>query len=490
MQDDELSVSSFAVEGKTVSGYVDENGNIVLNIDSSKALNGVVGHEITHILEGTELYDELQIVLFDYAKSRKATDSKFDNEYKERLYNTRNLYKNVDSYQGVEGFKKIKREVVADLVGDYIFTDAEFVRNLSTQHRNVFQKLYDEIKYLCKVATAGSKEARELEKVKKAFEDAYRAEGKAETGTKHSLSYTTDNRAVAVIENDIFEGKFNELSESERIKIAKNAIKEFRPGIPVSGRLIGITRKSAGHFTNSDYTDKIRNNEQRLYEDKLNIVQNIDDVIYASTNYINEPLKYPRNDNINQFARGTVLLDIGGNKYEADVLVGYTTMQDMILYDVQDLAPTNFILKEKKAQSKLAGNESYTRKTIVPSNNIISQNSGKSSENTKNSLSAENEAPIKRGDYNIYGKDIALETQEDIAPIQATETTQEETVAPIQATETAENMFPDSIAPTEELDSLLQRRNELESSLMELSESNNFGVEEFDRLNNDYKAIR
>ena len=40
--------------------------------------------------------------------------------------------------------------------------------------RNVFQKIYDEVKYLLKVATAGSAEARELEKVKRAFDKAYK----------------------------------------------------------------------------------------------------------------------------------------------------------------------------------------------------------------------------------------------------------------------------------------------------------------------------
>ena len=43
------------------------------------------------------------------------------------------------------------------------------------------QKIYDDVKYMCKIATAGSKEARELEKVKKAFEDAFKAEGKADS---------------------------------------------------------------------------------------------------------------------------------------------------------------------------------------------------------------------------------------------------------------------------------------------------------------------
>ena len=354
-----LKESGFAIEGKQVNGYVSKDG-ITLNIDSTKAWQKTVGHEVTHVLEGTELYTELQNTLVEYAKSK--------GEYDSRYQSLTELYKDIED-------ANIDNELTADLVGEYLFTDEEFIKNLSVNNKNVFQKIYDEIKYLAKVAT-GSKEARELEKVKRAFEKAYKEAGKAQSDTKYSVSYTTENRAVATIENDIFDGKFEELSESERIKTVKNAIKGFRPGVPVSGRLIGITRKSAEHFTNSDYTDKIRNHDPQLYEDKLNIAQNIDDVIYASTDYINEDLKHPRKDNITEFARGTVLLDIGGNKYEANVLVGYTTMREMVLYDVQDLTPTTFDIK-KKTQPKLAGNESDTRKTVVSSEIKVPQNGEK-----------------------------------------------------------------------------------------------------------------
>lgn len=174
-----LKESGFAVDGKSVNGFVTKDG-VTVNIDSQKALNSIVGHEITHVLEGTEFYDALQETIFEYAKTKGI--------YDERLKDTYALYKTVDGYKGVEGFKAIKREVVSDLVGDYLFTDADFINNLSTKNRNVFQKVYDEIKYLCKIATAGSKEARELERVKHAFEQAYRGEGKANGDTKYSLS--------------------------------------------------------------------------------------------------------------------------------------------------------------------------------------------------------------------------------------------------------------------------------------------------------------
>ena len=137
-------------------------------------MNSVTGHEITHILEGTEFYDILKQTVFDYAKSK--------NDYQGRYDSLVELYKDVKDAD-------IEAELTADLVGDYLFTDTDFIKNLSTNHRNVFEKIYDEIKYLCKIATAGSKEARELERVKKAFEDAYRAETKntTEGGVRYSL---------------------------------------------------------------------------------------------------------------------------------------------------------------------------------------------------------------------------------------------------------------------------------------------------------------
>ena len=118
-------------------------------------------------------------------------------------------------YQGKKGYEtdfesKLVREIVAELIGEYVFTDGDFVNNLSTKHRNVFQKLYDEVKYLVKVATAGSKEARPPEKVKKLFDEAYRnTKNTAQPdGVKHSVF---DSRITA------------ESTEQERYEILKDA---------------------------------------------------------------------------------------------------------------------------------------------------------------------------------------------------------------------------------------------------------------------------
>lgn len=180
--DEQLAKTEYWQEGAKVNAFINENGDIVLNKSSERALNTSVGHEITHVLESSkELYGELSEVIKNYAISKEGLDG-----YNKRIQTAERLYKNRENTTA-------EKEVVADLVGEYLFTDSDFIHRLSTENRNVFQKIYDEIKYLYKVATAGSKEARELEKVKKAFEDAYRANGKAEGGTKYSFSGVNPN---------------------------------------------------------------------------------------------------------------------------------------------------------------------------------------------------------------------------------------------------------------------------------------------------------
>lgn len=131
-------------------------------------------------------------------------------EYDTRLKAIKELYTGKPGYE-TDYDSKAERELVADLIGDYVFSDPEFVRNLSVSNRNLFQKLYDEIKYLAKVATAGSKEARALEKVKKTFKDVYRDTKNTapQDGVKYSIKKTSKisyEEQLALIENNKLNG--------------------------------------------------------------------------------------------------------------------------------------------------------------------------------------------------------------------------------------------------------------------------------------------
>ena len=131
-------------------------------MQSSQAWQSTVGHEITHVLEGTDAYGALQSALFKYAESK--------GEYQSRYDKLTELYKGVKGYE-TDFETKLKKELTADLVGDYLFTDKAFINHL-TSDRNLFQKVYDEIKYLWNVATG--KEKTEIEKVKAAFDEAWK----------------------------------------------------------------------------------------------------------------------------------------------------------------------------------------------------------------------------------------------------------------------------------------------------------------------------
>lgn len=181
---EKIKETGFAIEGKQVNGYVQGN-NIAINIDSTSALNKVVGHEITHVLEGTELYTELANAVKQLATTKGEYDSKLQSITK--------------LYEGVED-ANIENELTAELIGEYLFTDTDFINSLSAEKPTLFKKIFDEIKYLCKIATPGSKEAKQLEKVKKTFAEAYKQ--KNNTATNDGVIKYSFNDSKTGMAND------------------------------------------------------------------------------------------------------------------------------------------------------------------------------------------------------------------------------------------------------------------------------------------------
>ena len=292
-----LKDTGFAIEGKTVNGYKTNDGKIGINIDSRKSLNSVVGHEITHVLEGTELYTELQEAVTNYAKTKGDYDTRY-NELAE-------LYKDIED-ANIEG------EVTADLVGDYLFTDKKFVNNLSVEKPNIFKKIYNEIKYLCKIATAESKEARQLEKVKRTFEKAYRqtnSDTSSNTVTESNNDTNVENEVqesddiAPVVENKDVEDTKYSLSDSNGKTLTKEQQEYFKDskvrdengnlkvmyhGTSNGGHTVFDTYGSnfglfgqGSYFTDNksvaeSYTNKGKGNNKQVYEAYLNIKNPMD----------------------------------------------------------------------------------------------------------------------------------------------------------------------------------------------------------------------
>lgn len=137
------------------------------------------------------------------------------------------------------------------------------------------------------------------------------------------------------------------------------------------------------------------------YADKFKSSNNLDEILLASTNYINEDLNHTRKDNIKEFARGEVLIRVGANDYSAKVIVGFTSGKQMLLYDIVDFAPTNIATKKRTHQdfgeSRTPRKDVFSNITVTqksPSvNSILSENPKKITTETKNT--AENSG-VKR----------------------------------------------------------------------------------------------
>lgn len=176
INNEELKSLGHDVEGKQVNGLVrtsqDGKQTVLINVDSPKALNTIVGHETTHLLEGTTEYQELQEAIFNYAKEKGDFDSR------QKALNS--------LYEGIEN-ANIDSELTADLVGDYLFTDEKFIDSLSTQKPTVFQKIKSLIDDLV-IKFKGTKEEKALREVQKKFKEAYRKNSQSTEDTQYAVS--------------------------------------------------------------------------------------------------------------------------------------------------------------------------------------------------------------------------------------------------------------------------------------------------------------
>ena len=188
---------------------------------------------------------------------------------------------------------------------------------------------------------------------------------------RYSIKYTTDNKPVVVVTENILDG----VPESEWVKTVKDTIRnKFPNGIPISGRLIKVNKVTRSEYTNSVYTKKQQRVNKAVYVDKFKVANNLDEIVLATTNYINEDLNHSRKDTFKEFARGDVLISVDGKNYSAKVIVGFTESKEMVLYDVISFQRASFTMK--KRISRTVQHNAENSSTVISSDNTISQNKG------------------------------------------------------------------------------------------------------------------
>lgn len=389
---EKLKESGFALEGKRVNGYV-KDGNVTLNIDSEAALERVVGHEITHVLEGTEHYNALAEAVKAYAKTK--------GEYQSKYVEIANLYKNVEG-------ANIKQEFTAELIGEYLFKDREFVNHLSTKNQNLFQKIFHEIKYLVKTATGGSKEEKQLLKVKKLFEEVYRENvNNTSSEVKYSLmEFSEDSRRFVEIDQE--QDRFNGHDRSEYPKIAKEIINE-----KFNGKVIGLDNKM---FVNGRGRDEYVHpsrpiKEDYIYDAKMRASTELDNLLDAGINFRNEA--DGKDGHVHKSAVGgfdyfDTLFKVGDNYFEAVINIE-NIKNGKLFKDVTKIKDVTEAIMNSYGQSPKF---QFLR---TSSNNSISQSQQNATGKIQHSLSKENRNIAPIDGRLTYGGDIALEK---IAPEQ------------------------------------------------------------------------
>jgi hypothetical protein len=192
----------------------------------------------------------------------------------------------------------------------------------------------------------------------------------ADSGDGYAIGKTTDNKPFVEAEQDILAG----VPEADWVKTVKeNLKKKFPNGITVGNNEIQIDGRSRQEMTFSRYMQWLYNNDPQLHADKLRATDNADEILRATTDWVNEGLNHPRKDRITDFARGNVLLRVGGNDYTADVVVGTKKNGSMALYDVLNLQPTSFTEKEADAAISTNPSPGAARSTASVSDDSVAE---------------------------------------------------------------------------------------------------------------------
>lgn len=274
-------------------------------------------HEVFHI-EVTNGDVDLQAMAeaFNEATGNKEILDSLVNQYMEKL--------------ALDDYNSALEEVFADMNGKF--------NGIRSVNVTAYQDIFEQIK----AASPKNGEA-------------------ASSMQKNSVEATEDGRAVAVVDSDILQdldtSTWDNQKKAEAKRAAKTALLQFKDGVQVNDITYKVNRTTRREYTRSEDTERLFRRNPEHFADKMRMADIADDVIVATTSWANDgKLKHPRTDNFVDFAHGDVLIQAGGNKYDARAVVGITSEGEYVFYDVVDMSPADFKIKEEPSTTAAGRN--------------------------------------------------------------------------------------------------------------------------------------
>ena len=363
-----------------VRGFYDrENGRLILSsrIGAGEQMRQVVMHELTHYIESTKNYAAYEKAALEAAYRGDTEAMDRDAAEIRKTYEDAGLSCDVNKELAAAATEKLMASLGAwgrtgseTLVYDLLGAKQSFpirVYNKLTQFlaRHKAQKAggaaAENYKALVRAREALRQAILEAGTWKKGMggEDAtIELFGKTapierevtrgqQTEMEYAIRRDEKGKPVVSVEEDILAG----VPQKDWARTVKRALKEkFPNGVTVGSNQIQITGKSRNEITNSKDTMWLKRNQSDVYADKMRAANNADEILQASTDHVSQELTHERKDDIVDFIHGNVQIDVSGQLYDADVVVGTKKDGSMLLYD--------FVGMTKKEMQRTAGRQS------------------------------------------------------------------------------------------------------------------------------------
>lgn len=316
--------------GEGINGKYDaETGTLYIAADSPNPVKTIIKHELTHSLEGTQAYTELSKFVSDILV--KETGMSLDEiiEAKIGIYGLSG--ETLDSNGALT-------ELVADYVGDNLFTSEKAIRQLSAEKPSLARRILNWIRSM-KTKLFGTNHEKLMAEAERMYHDALMepfVKGSDSSYAKYSIQHDADGKRYVHVDTDqeIFNGKsVKEMRETAR----KYILDAFRGKVlPVGdGDKAFVNGRSASEYANPAN----RRMPDELKSAKMRASTELDNLLAVSDKIGNVP-----DDGRHPEATGgwdvyRTNFEVGGEMFSGEVKIKVTD-KGRLFYDVTKIERT------------------------------------------------------------------------------------------------------------------------------------------------------